>query len=366
MKWVISSMVLAGVLSASVVVACEYSASDFATSVVEYIPGDSASSPFNDPESALGRPTVDTRGDGGSTGSPLDPVVVLPVNPAFRGEEVVTIGLGGHLILKFDRPIEDHPHNPCGIDFIIFGNVVHSVQSHPDHGPFWNNGDPYEWIIRTVADGSTGDVTWGEPGVVAVSQDGQQWFTFDNSGHDPPKPTPYADTDMPTLGRVYDPDDPEPSLPGNQWWGRPTDPTLPVNPLWTGADFDGLTVAEYAQRYGCAAGGTGFDLKDVGLPWIQYVRVSNGFEDDLTPEVDAVSIVKPYLFPDFDCDNDVDADDLAYFLSCFTGPALGPPEGDCARADFDQDGDVDQADFAILQRCLSGPDQPVDRGCMSP
>jgi len=329
----------------------EHGPSDFAVAVEEYVPG--IAPQFSDPASALGRPTVDTRGDGGATGSPLDPVVVLPVNPPFRGEEVVSIGEGGHLTLRFDHPVEDDPRNPCGIDFIVFGNALHNLGG----GQFWMNGDPNLFTMQLAS-------LSAEPGVVEVSQDGEQWFVFDLSDVQPPRATPLADTAMPTLGRIYDPPNAEPSLPGNQWWGRPTDPTRPVNPDWSAADFVGLTVAQYARRYGCSAGGTGFDLRDVGLDGVRFVRISNNDGDELTPDIDAVSDVRPYTFPDFDCDYDVDKDDIEHFRSCLTGPAIGPPGGDCARADFDRDNDVDQTDFAILQRCISGPDQPAPRDCM--
>ncbi len=64
--------------------------------------------------------------------------------------------------------------------------------------------------------------------------------------------------------------------------------------------------------------------------------------------------------PDYDCDLDVDADDLVLFETCRTGPTIPlPPPGagleHCIRADFDGDGDVDQSDFGVIQRCLSGP-----------
>ncbi|MBN2129687.1 MAG: VCBS repeat-containing protein [Sedimentisphaerales bacterium] len=76
------------------------------------------------------------------------------------------------------------------------------------------------------------------------------------------------------------------------------------------------------------------------------------------------SIVVPFAPPDFDQDCDVDADDLAIFEACASGPAI-PHNGTetCQQADFDSDADVDQADFAIFQRCLSGPDVPADPKC---
>ena len=123
-------------------------------------------------------------------------------------------------------------------------------------------------------------------------------------------------------------------------------------------------MAYYAYKYGYCAGGTGFDLSDVGLDWFQYIRIDNPVGSGMTPEVDAIAAVDPDAPPpDFDCDTDVDTDDLAFFENCATGPALGPPAPGCERADLDKDGDVDQDDFGILQRCFSGPDVRADPDC---
>ena len=68
--------------------------------------------------------------------------------------------------------------------------------------------------------------------------------------------------------------------------------------------------------------------------------------------------------PDFDADGDVDRDDLAHFVACTTGPALGPPYSGCENADLDHDNDVDQADFGLFQRCMSGINVQASPGCM--
>jgi hypothetical protein len=58
----------------------------------------------------------------------------------------------------------------------------------------------------------------------------------------------------------------------------------------------------------------------------------------------------------------VDADDLAVFESCISGPAVvRPPE--CADRDFDADMDVDQNDFGVFQRCHSGALKAADPDC---
>ncbi|MBI1826444.1 MAG: hypothetical protein HY287_09460 [Planctomycetes bacterium] len=74
---------------------------------------------------------------------------------------------------------------------------------------------------------------------------------------------------------------------------------------------------------------------------------------------------------DFDCDGDVDADDLEFFERCAAGPDVPhlagcpvPDDGSGHRvADFDKDGDIDQKDFSVFVRCFSGPDVPANPAC---
>jgi len=321
-------------------------ASDYATEVISYDNTNSGSWP--DPQTVLGRPTVDTVGDGYPGGLPPIPVPIVPVYAPYRTSEIFRLGDGGgFVVVKFDQPIQDDPLNPCGIDLIIFGNANQLIGGNQ----YWQNQDPNTVVIQS-------STLMDEPAKVYVSQDGTlgSWVAFETG--------PYGDTFAPTLGRVYDDVNPEPSLFGNLWWGAPTDATYPLNPNLTSSDFVGKTVAQVAKTYGYSAGGTGFDLADVGLDWIQYVKVVQQ-PDYGTPEIDAFSDVKAFAFPDLDCDSDVDNDDIAILEDCATGPAAGPPLPGCERADFDGDNDVDQSDFGILQVCFSGPNVLANRDCVN-
>lgn len=60
-----------------------------------------------------------------------------------------------------------------------------------------------------------------------------------------------------------------------------------------------------------------------------------------------------FMAGDYDRDGDVDADDLAAFQACVSGPMVGF-SGDCLGADLDRDGDVDNGDFGVFQRCFRG------------
>ena len=274
-------------VTAGGVSAYTYNPSDFATEVVEYVEGTGVGSDwisgvkFNDPTSALGRPTVDTTGDGWFI--PLtNPVPVVPVYPSFRSFELVTIGNGGWLTVKFDHKVLDDPDNPYGLDLIVFGNAFQIIGG----GQGWTNGDP-----NGVTVSGNG---FAEPGIVSVSQDGETWYTFSGG--------PFADDFAPTLGRVYDTTDPDKSIgEWNEWWGHPTDPRVPLDPSLDFSSFDGWTVAQIAQEYGESAGGTGFDIGQFALPvdpetgckWIQYVRVADNPGSSATTEIDAFADVIP-------------------------------------------------------------------------
>ena len=311
----------------------EYDPSDFATTVVSYTPGEGipidwlSEQPFDEPQTALGRPTIETTEDdpfGGGT----DTWPVLPVFPAWRSFEVVTVGYGGALVLAFDHKVLDDMINPYGVDLILFGNAKLLIDGTRN----WDNGDP----TTVTVDGACAS----EPGVISVSQDGQSWLTL-SAG-------PWADTFAPTLGRLYDPD-PD----GGAWWGEPTDPTGPLDPSWAEAEVAGLTVAQVAQAYGTSAGGTGIDIGLLDLPvdpntgykWIQYVRIETPEAADGTAEIDAISDVAAMLCEPGDANGDgrVSIGDLSIMAAHWNGSGKVWSNGD-----FTADGVVSIGDLSVL------------------
>ncbi|MHC4292100.1 MAG: hypothetical protein ACYS8S_02650 [Planctomycetota bacterium] len=308
----------------------QYDPNDFAIEVVDYLPGtgipadDLTEDPFDDPSSALGRPTVDTIGDG-SAAPYGQSVPIVPVYPAWRHYEVVSIGHKGHLVLKFGHKVADDTNNPYGFDFIVFGNSFQKISG----SQYWLSGDPS--LVNTLDRDCT-----REPAVVSVSQDGQNWFTFSpdpNFVENPDFSDPnfpgtttyaedlYADDFPPTLGRIYDDQTPD-------YWADATDPTFPFDPNVTREDFKSKTVAQVCSYYGQSAGGTGFDLAMLNLPidpitgrkWIQYIRIDNPRDEGATPEIDAVSDVSacgdwkhPFPLGDLNSDCRVDLADFALF-----------------------------------------------------
>lgn len=301
---------------AVVVIAYEYDPNDFVVEVVSY--DSTGVDDYDNPADALGRPSVDT----------LYLDVLRPVVPVYQvwgtaaGDQVTRVGYGGHLILKFNHKVGDDKNNPYGVDFIVFGNAIELL------GADWEYPDPNTVTINGDA---LGNYILEEPGLVSVSQNGIDWYTFDTG--------PYADDFWPTLGRVYDPNDPQGSYPGftNLWWSAETNPTLPMDPNDSAEDFAGQTVADLCYAYGKSAGGTGFDLKwlsaedyqslrideATGTRWIQYVKIeSEDFFNIETPEVDAVADVSacgdykhPYPLGDLNQDCLVDFKDFALISS---------------------------------------------------
>jgi len=273
----------------------EYDANDFAAEVTEYIQGDGVGNdplsgqPFNDANCALGRPTLITTGDGWLIPPEVN-VPVVPVYQAFRAFEVVTIGNGGRLTVKFNHRVANDKNNPYGIDFIIYGNTTQVIGP----GQSWTNENPEEVTV--------GDSAFAEPGVVAVSQNGNDWYYF-SSG-------PFADDFAPTASYEWD--------DVNDVWGRELNPTRPIDPNLTAADFAGQTVAQMIAAYNGSAGGTGFDIAELGLDWIMYVRIEDDPESSVTTEIDAIADVSccgdykhPYPLGDINQDCKVNMQDFA-------------------------------------------------------
>lgn len=271
--------------------------SPFATSVVSYTPGVGAAAGYTNPLVALGSPER-------FTGEGFLPEAVTPFQPAFLNSEVVSIGMGGSLVVMFDHIVTDDPANPFGIDLLLFGNAFCSDSNSPA--------------------GVVGSV-YGEGGTVSVSLDGIAWTQV---------PGVAADGPCPTLG--YTDVTPYSTTPGTAL----TDFTKPVNPAlalgMVGMDWPTLIAA-----YDGSGGGAGIDLAALGLAGIRYVRIDGPGIFGVSPEIDAIADVAPGVpVADLNGDGSVNAADLAILLG-----AWGTPGG---AADLNGDGDVDAGDLAIL------------------
>lgn len=278
--------------------------SPFASEVVSYAAGTGAALGFTNPLVALGSPER-------FSGEGLIPGAVTPFQPAFRPNELVSLGVGGSLVLRFDHEVVDDPRNPFGIDLLVFGNA------------FFTDSSFGKGVVAGLA---------AEGGSIWVSADGVQWMLA--RGLD-------ADGLFPTLGWL----DAAPyattagAVPSD--FLRPVDPSLGVGDL-IGLGYDGLLDA-----YDGSGGGTGIDLAPLGLRAIRFVRIDGPASAGMSPEIDAVADVAP-LPPDPDLDGDglVGSSDLARLLAAWG--TVDP------IADLDGSGTVGSADLAVILSNWSG------------
>jgi hypothetical protein len=216
----------------------------FASSVVSYTEGSGVAAGYNDPNAALGAPTIYNGYQNTD-----------PFNPPYLSTDIVGVGTGGSITLQFSAPIQNNPNNPFGLDFIIFG-----------HAGFNENFDTGTAMDGSLFTGGTSDVR------VSVSTDGTTFYTLN------PLLTPLVDGLFPT------------DASGN--------PFLPVNPALPAADFSGLDFSGIESLYAGSAGGAGFDLawavdgnnQSVPLSSVDFVRL-DVLNDGTTAYIDAVSVV---------------------------------------------------------------------------
>jgi hypothetical protein len=251
-------------------------ASDFAVEVVDSS-GPFGDSPYDDPNSVLGKPTrwiYDT-----SLYHWGEIYACSLVYPAWSvdpngGKVICSIKEAGtYIVVKFDHKVADDAGNPYGIDFIVFGN-----SKFEGIGDVYSNTDMGQYYLKSPASISP------EPVRVSVAQEANgPWYTFTNG--------PYADGMFPTNAFAWD--------NNSNNWGNELDWLKPVDPNLSVSDFDGLSAAEAIEHYDGSAGGTGFDLKDLapndyaalaidpntGRKWIQYIKVDyltdGGYEGDI-------------------------------------------------------------------------------------
>ncbi len=275
-----------------------YADSPFATSVISYAPGSGAVAGFTNPSVALGSPER-------FTGEGLFPQAVTPFQPAYRPNEVVSIGVGGQLTLAFDHDVLDDPRNPFGVDLIVFGNA------------FFTDSSFGLGVVAGLA---------AEGGTISLSADGVQWVTAKGRA---------ADGLFPTVGYLD-------ALPFSTVAGtvesdflRPVDPSIAID------DCVGLTYEQLLEMYDGSGGGAGIDIAAHGLTRVRFVRITGPSVLGTSPEIDAIADVAPAaLAGDLDGDGVVGAADLATLLA-----GWGTSN---AAADLNGDGLVGAADLAAL------------------
>ena len=236
--------------------------------------------------------------------------------PVAGSTSTVSLGHNGSIDLAFiDNIIVDGP----GPDFIVFENA------------FFKSFVP--------SDPNQAASVFAEPGSVAVSQDGIVWVPF-----------PY---DQAALAHVGTDSTPTWALPLLHGLAGIT-PTFTGN--WTVADDP--SVWDPNGRGGVSgAGGDAFDLAEVGLAWVRFVRVTDlglptgfagtaeGFDLDSVVALHAVPAVIPGTI-DSDADGLPDSDESLWYGS------------DPLDADTDGDGEEDGAEAARCRSPLSSSASP--------
>ena len=277
------------------VLAAQVRSSDFATEVVSSV-GPFGGSPYDEPNSVLGKPTTK---------------IYLPsfeifscslVYPACftdpNGEKLVTtLNSGAEIVVKFDHKVADDAGNPYGIDFIVFGNTMFRSD-----GWVASDTDMEQYYLESPT-----DVRPNEPVLISVSQDGNDWYEYTDG--------PYGDTAFPTNAYAWDRE--------NHCWGEELDWTRPVDPNLTVDDFNGLSAADAIELYDGSAGGTGFDLAESGYEWIQYIKVHGSEVGDIDGFADVSGCgdyKHPYPVGDINKDCKVNMEDFGllagHWLDC--------------------------------------------------
>jgi hypothetical protein len=240
---------------------------DFAVQIISTNDIDT-NSPYNDPTAMLGRPTLNFL-DGPGTNIDRTKIIEPPYWTDVNSNAVITeISSNGEVTVYMGRPICDDPHNPYGVDFIVYGNSFYSVSG--THG-----------FVSDATDlnaAKLGSGFGGHPTVVSVSQDGVNWFTYSNT------PALFPD-------EAYRWDD-----TNDSWTAEVMNPTKPVNPFVPTNNFSGQSVASGLDQFIGASGGTGYNLKASGLPWIQYVRIQPN--TNTYTVIDAIAAVNPAVVGD--------------------------------------------------------------------
>ena len=235
----LSSLGFATLLAAASYIATQTRlVAQYATSIVDYSPGGGFSPKYTNAASALGQPSRVTEG---LFGGPVDPFA-----PPYTPEQLVSLGAGGSLTVRFSTPILNSERNPFGLDFSVFGSAGFMVTNAFDL--------EFNYIGTPATDGTLFNPS-SATSRVSVSTDGSTWYALDSSK------TPKVDDRFPTDGSG--------------------DFTRPINPSLLSTSLGGKTLTDLRLAYSGSAGGAGFDLswardssgKAVSLDSASFVRI---------------------------------------------------------------------------------------------
>jgi hypothetical protein len=233
--WFIGGVVLSG-LSAG-----HAGAAHFATEYTSYVPGDMVEE-YRSPSVALGKPSPQMSWD----------YVLTPFNAHWEGSQIVGIGGGGSLTLRFPAPV---PTNGYTIG-------VHAGVGLIDTSwPIGQNDTPAAYYNASRS------------AEVRVSENGQDWQSLGLVVFN--IPTNYYSAGI--------------TLPGSQT--TPGTVEADFFKPFTGSlsDFDGKDWAGTLEVLDGSAGGRWLDLSGTGLPAVNYIQFNVG--QDQVMYVDAVAAI---------------------------------------------------------------------------
>lgn len=190
----------------------------FADRVLEFHPGDGFAVDFEtgigftNTTAALGAPSKIIEGEFGGA--------ITPFAPPFLQSQLLSIGEGGMAIFEFDPPLFNHPANPFGLDFILYGNSGFVITN----GNFTGGG---------ITSGNLFGQNTGATRI-SVSADGESYFELDSTK------TPLVDSFYPTDGAGQA--------------GIPVALYIPSNA------FASANLEKIRSLYKGSAGGSGYDL----------------------------------------------------------------------------------------------------------
>lgn len=178
---------------------------------------------------------------------------------------ITAISSGGQITVDMGRKIYDDPNNPHGVDLIVFGDSY-----------FVGAGD-----VDDSTDLDSYDLSGGicaHPTTVSVSQDGTNWYAYNT-------------VTAPFPQNAYRWDE-----TNHSWTDEQLNPTKPLNPSVYTMAFDNQPASIALRQFIGSAGGTGYDLKESGFPWIQYVQIQPGAGTFTV--IDAIAAVNPAVVGD--------------------------------------------------------------------
>jgi len=190
------------------------------------------------------------------------------------------------IVVEFDQPVTDDPHNPYGLDLIVHGNSFFATGKM-----VYKDSNMNEYTLSAFGGGgafgaSGAGSVFEERVTVSVAQSlAGPWYTYETAFGDwffPTQPLAWDRNKINTnvgTGRT--------SIYGD-WTDQENDWTKPVNPALldlahealaagtgTWGYFGNRSVADALDLYAGSAGGTGFALAESGFAWIKYVKFTD-------------------------------------------------------------------------------------------